>query len=71
MKGLVTGCGEIGNEKEHSGLCGVGGYIHRREHWLFYRIIFVWRDWILLILEGLVVPHISIPYVHIGLILLL
>jgi hypothetical protein len=22
--------------KENSGLCGVGGYIRRREHWLFY-----------------------------------
>jgi hypothetical protein len=34
MKGLITGCGEIG-KKERTNIqvfFGVGGYIHRREH---------------------------------------
>jgi hypothetical protein len=35
MGGLVSGCGEVGNERNIQVFVGVGGYIRRREHWLF------------------------------------
>jgi hypothetical protein len=63
MKGLLTGCGEIGNERKIQVIMEYAvTYGTQKEAPDILRIILYWRDLILFILEGLVVPHISIPY---------